>query len=290
MARIPGEFVPLDVNYSHDRAIRAAGPLGELLFIRSLAYSRRTRSFGHLPDYDLPVIGVGIPAVAKHAAALVRHGLWDAEEGGWSIRSWEKWNPSATQAVRDKQSTGGALGNHRKWHTEGKTSPECVYCTNASVTDRSTDRSTDSVGDRSRIAEVEREGEKRERLSSEVADATVRPEVAHLLDFLDKHIEANGSKKPQRTKRNIDAARLLLDKDGRTVEQIEAAIAWCQSDEFWRANVLSMAKLREKYDQLRLAAQRQTKTSATGDRAGDILRATEQRYAAQPMTLPQIGA
>jgi hypothetical protein len=31
-------------------------------------------------------------------------------------------------------------------------------------------------------------------------------------------------------------------------------IRWCQADEFWRGNILSMPKLREKYDQLRLKA------------------------------------
>lgn len=30
---------------------------------------------------------------------------------------------------------------------------------------------------------------------------------------------------------------------------------WCQGDEFWRSNVQSMPKLREKFDQLRLKAQ-----------------------------------
>jgi hypothetical protein len=34
------------------------------------------------------------------------------------------------------------------------------------------------------------------------------------------------------------------------------AIDWCQDDEFWRSNVLSMPKLREKYEQLRLQASR----------------------------------
>ena len=93
-------------------------------------------------------------------------------------------------------------------------------------------------------------------LSSEIAEAITRPEIIQLLDLLDSEIERNGAKKPARTKKNIDATRLLLDRDGRTVEQVAAAIRWCQSDEFWRSNILSMSKLREKYETLRLAAQR----------------------------------
>jgi hypothetical protein len=49
----------------------------------------------------------------------------------------------------------------------------------------------------------------------------------------------------------------MLDKDGRTEEQVHAAIDWCQDSEFWRGNILSLPKLREKYDQLRLQASRE---------------------------------
>lgn len=74
----------------------------------------------------------------------------------------------------------------------------------------------------------------------------------HLAD----RIEANGSKRPTIGKRWRDAARLMIDRDRRTVDQIVKAIDWCQDDEFWRINILSMPKLRKQYDRLRLAAQR----------------------------------
>jgi hypothetical protein len=93
-----------------------------------------------------------------------------------------------------------------------------------------------------------------EKPSSEAI--AIRPEIIHLLDLLDSEIVGNGGKAPKRTKKNIDAVRLMLDRDQYTVDQIERAIHWCQSDEFWRSNILSMSKLREKYEQLRLAAQR----------------------------------
>lgn len=70
-------------------------------------------------------------------------------------------------------------------------------------------------------------------------------------------IEGNGSKRPSINKQWHDAARLLLDKDGRELDKAARLIQWCQADEFWRANILSMPKFREKYDQLRLAAEAQ---------------------------------
>lgn len=69
-------------------------------------------------------------------------------------------------------------------------------------------------------------------------------------------IERNGSKRPTVTKRWADAERLLLERDGRDRTEAERLIQWCQADEFWRGNVLSMPKFREKYDRLRLNASR----------------------------------
>ena len=83
-----------------------------------------------------------------------------------------------------------------------------------------------------------------------------RLDVEQICRHLADRIEANGSKRPTISKAWRDAARRLIDRDGRTVEQIIRAIDWCQDDDFWRSNILSMPKLREKYDQLRLAAQR----------------------------------
>jgi hypothetical protein len=84
-----------------------------------------------------------------------------------------------------------------------------------------------------------------------------REDVELICLALANRIEANGSKRPNITQRWRDAARRMIDLDGRTLDQVLAAIDWCQSDEFWQANILSTPKLRQKYDQLRLAALRQ---------------------------------
>ncbi|WP_416394202.1 MULTISPECIES: hypothetical protein [unclassified Curtobacterium] len=92
--------------------------------------------------------------------------------------------------------------------------------------------------------------------TSYVADATIRPDVLELLKHLDAALARNEVKLPKRNKTNIDAARRLIDIDGRTVDQVKRAIDWATTDSFWRSNILSMSKLRDKYDQLRLNAQR----------------------------------
>ncbi len=99
--------------------------------------------------------------------------------------------------------------------------------------------------------------------SDEERDETVREDVERVCRHLRDRIIANGSKPPVITKAWRRSARLLIDKDHRTVDQILAAIDWCQNDDFWRGNIMSMPKLRDKYDQLRLKAMESKPTSRT---------------------------
>jgi hypothetical protein len=92
----------------------------------------------------------------------------------------------------------------------------------------------------------------------------VRPDIERLCEHLADRIEANGSKRPKVGKAWRTACRLLLDADHRTEGQVWKAIDWCQNDEFWRANILSMPALRKQYDTLRLKAQAQQKDHARG--------------------------
>ncbi|WP_415287166.1 MarR family transcriptional regulator [Clostridium perfringens] len=51
----------------------------------------------------------------------------------------------------------------------------------------------------------------------------------------------------QKWSKEID---LLYRKDNRSYEDIEKIIRWCQQDTFWKANILSTHKLRDKFDSL----------------------------------------
>ena len=103
--------------------------------------------------------------------------------------------------------------------------------------------------------EVDGEGEGEGEGQDQKAPAKPpRPDVERLCVHLADRIEANGSNRPNITQKWRDSARLMLDNDKRTEEQIHTAIDWCQGDEFWRINVMSMPTLRDKYDKLRLAA------------------------------------
>lgn len=120
-----------------------------------------------------------------------------------------------------------------------------------------------------------------------------RPDVDRLCEHLADRVTANGSRRPAVGKRWKDAARLLLDADGRTEEQVHACIDWCQQDNFWHRHILSMEKLREKYDRLRLDAKAELAKNARPSGNGhqpttDDLEALRKNWAA-PLDAMEAG-
>lgn len=80
--------------------------------------------------------------------------------------------------------------------------------------------------------------------------------LCNLLADLMAENDPNG-KRPPVSERWLNAERLMLARDERDVDQAERVLRWCQADEFWRANIQSMPKFREKFGALFLQANRQ---------------------------------
>ncbi len=140
------------------------------------------------------------------------------------LHEWELW-AGAAGVSREKD-------RDRKRKVRGQSSelPRNVHEMSAPRVDKSRERENPSSAT---------------RVSDEAED------LAHLLASL---IESNGSKKPSVTTAWLTAADRLLRLDGRDPEEAAHILRWCQADDFWRGNILSMTKFREKYDQLRLKA------------------------------------
>ncbi|WP_203627563.1 replication protein [Lacticaseibacillus mingshuiensis] len=68
------------------------------------------------------------------------------------------------------------------------------------------------------------------------------------------------SNNPEHRKPNLQAwandIRKMHEIDKRPFDKIHRMIDWCQSDTFWQTNILSAAKLREKYDTMKAQANR----------------------------------
>ena len=83
-----------------------------------------------------------------------------------------------------------------------------------------------------------------------------RPDVDAVCDAMAASVHRRTGRAPRVTAAWRTQARLMIDRDGRTVEEITRVIDWAEGNDFWRANVLSVPKLRQKFDTLRLQSQR----------------------------------
>lgn len=229
-------------------------------------WSGRELTDGKVPSYVLDELG----ATETLIRALVDARLWldhrsveprpslDRASTGIEFTNWAEYQPTRADVEAERAKTAE---RQRRWRERHKGETDDSTVSNG-VTAPVTNGVSHGAPTR---PDPTRKEIPTESLSSETATAPIRPEVTRLLDLLDTEIVRNGGKSPKRTKKNVDAVRLMLDRDGYTEAQIERAIRWCQADEFWRANILSASKLREKYEQLRLAAQRATHSPVAPD-------------------------
>jgi hypothetical protein len=129
VGRTPGAFVPLDINYPRDPAIRRAGEAAELLYVRAMAFVKGAGTDGVVYEWDLPAVAVGLKGAEKRVEALVKHGLWEPVDDGWLIRSWAKWNMSQDEIRKDRaaKKAGAILTNHKRNH-EDRVDPSCPHC------------------------------------------------------------------------------------------------------------------------------------------------------------------
>lgn len=118
--------------------------------------------------------------------------------------------------------------------------------------------------------------------SKKTATAPSR-EASQLAALLKDEILRNAPKFKitQQQERNwATVADLMLRRDRRPEDEIAELIRWVQHDEFWRSNILSMGKLREKYDQLQM---KQTGSNSNGKLStapkADLVEKTKQQEA-----------
>ena len=134
--KIPGSFVPCDVNLANDPAILSAGYRAELLFRRANEYAKRMGRDGIIYPVELPIIAHGIPGKAEqHAGTLIDAGLWVDTPDGILIRSFLKWNTSAAEQaeMREARRIGAMKTNHSKGAHREAPDAECPLCQEGSV-------------------------------------------------------------------------------------------------------------------------------------------------------------
>ena len=255
----------------HPKIIEAGGEAG-WLYICGLAYASRQLTDGVIPKRLVPRLTDGSKPEAS-ASALLRVGLWHEGEHDcpkcppagpdhYVIHDYLDHQRSASEVadLRAKRSAAGQRGGKRSGETRRATSTreanrEALASTLVKQTRSKTEAETETE------TEIE---EKEDENASRPLEDPHRVDVEAVCKHLADTLEKTGSKRPRVTAKWRNDTRLLLDRDGITVDQAKAAIDWAHSSSFWQAHILTPAKLREKYETLRRQAVSEQRTRRPG--------------------------
>lgn len=255
----------VDDQLAFNAKVMLAGNSAMGLWVRSGSWSSAQLTGGFIPSHMANAMANAL-ANPCDQDALVMAGLWKEAEGGYQFHDWSDFQPDAEvekekrKATSDARSRAGKAGAEARWH--GKADSKHI------ANEWQNDAPVPSRPDPTEEAKAS---------SSEIP----RPDVDGIIRGFSKLLEANDVKhKPGQTWHA--AARLLIDKDGYTPEQIMFVAKFATTDDFWKSNVLSVPKLREKFEALKIKAQTQGKASTAKPTTSDKMRNTiEQAQALQ---------
>lgn len=114
-------YVKLDDKITDHPKIAAAGPLAAWLFVSALCYSSRHLTDGAIHRNVLPQVS-NVPSPLKHAAELVRVGLFIQTEDGWQIHEYteRQTTRAEVESKRSGRASAGRKGAAARWHADGK--------------------------------------------------------------------------------------------------------------------------------------------------------------------------
>jgi hypothetical protein len=257
-------------DWSADNGLRACGVAEKGLWFEMLGIMARSNKKGLLLDGDKKMDNKTLAKIVGESEAYVdqllnelrKHGVFSETADGiiYNRRMAREESLSTTRSEAGKK---GMESRWKKYQTDNKAH-------NKPITSLGKDR----LGkDRYGIKEEERIDEKRVKGGGKEGKA---PDPADLrltqllVDLMQKNNPNSSILKGLTEARQAEwmsQCRLLREADGKSEADIEKVIRFSQSDGFWKTNILSMPKLREKWDQLWLKASSPT----TGGRAKERL-------------------
>lgn len=244
MARLKGQlFARLALDYFDHPKIAALSPEAIVAHLQMVVYARKYGTNGEIPmAIAMRFASQALDELASNdpeSPSIIRN-----DDGTVTIHGYADMQETAeqVQARRQARAEAGRRGAESRWQKDGNGHGNS-HSKSHGKRDGKTMAETETETETSIVADSG---------DAEAATAPLREDVEELCELLASSIHGNGSKRPNITKGWRDAARLMIDRDGRTYSEAASVITWSQNDEFWRTNILSMPKLREKYDQLRL--------------------------------------
>lgn len=238
MAKLNGHlFARLALDYFDHPKIAALSPEAIVAHLEMIVYARRYGTDGRIPNRIANRFGSGsLTELANNDPDRPSIAIHD--DGSVTVHDYSEYQETREQieARRQVNAANGRKGGRPGKRTANRTGTQPV---NGSGSETKAETETET----------------------EVPSTKERPDVEHVCTMFADLCQstATNGKRPTITQAWRDAARRLIDLDGRTVDDIERITRWALADDFWVSNVRSLPKLREKFETLTQQAQRPTR-------------------------------
>lgn len=258
------EYVRIAVDLPTNPKLAALdNPAAGWAHVTAICYAGQHFTDGHFPVVTVVrMAGVDMSTVDS----LVGAGLWhlpshdcgvceQPRHGHAIVHDYLEHQRSAAEARRIKQSRrdAGKRGAAARWDAEangkrhGKSQPDAMASDEANV------MANGWQDDGKPMAEVEEEVEKKTTSSSK-SPLPPREDIDSLCARLLQRLHDIGVTRAAITEKWRDEARLLLDRDGRPLDQALRLVDWTTKHDFWSGNVHSMPTFRKQYEKLLIQA------------------------------------
>lgn len=282
--------------------IAEVGGMAAWLYVSSLCYSSRLLTDGIVPARMVARL-TDLPDVEALASRLLEANLWhraqhdckDCPQGLGDVyvihdyldhqRSAAEVRELSEKRAAAGRSGGKASGESRRAEAKTEANAKQVLKQTGSKTEAETETETE-VKNQTPFSSVtatpppdepsasKPKGKRKSNAPAKPKPATKpRADVEALCNRLVEMMAARGCRTDPITDRWRDAARLLLDKDGVHFQFAYDVLEWSQRSEFWKPNILSMPKFREKWNTLYQQAEAQMGPHPNNGRGPEIVAA-----------------
>lgn len=289
----PGRYAALAAGYYDDPAVIAAGPDAEILYIRMISWCAMHPETDGVIPLEVTKSRLGFTDAPTRLKALEATSLVTVDDTTVTITSWIRWNGSWSdiKAADDarKASARERKARQRARQAAAKTNPETAAPAPEETPAPALVDTDEPAADTLEATVIDQDVD----TSDAPTPTRERPDVEAVCDHMADSVAARTGRRPRITKRWRDAARLMIDRDQRPVDQIHAAIDWVAQSDFWAANILGFPKLREKWDTIYLQARREKHAQSPRVTRAEEFRARQRAkaeeidamWAAQPQML-----
>lgn len=244
---------------------RRMGPVGVLAFIDLILFAAESRTSGTLTGMtaeDVAIAARWEGDTEQFISALLDLRFLDrSDDGEMSMHDWSEHNPFASGSGERKliaRSNAHAGWLKRKGiDCAKKTCELCKFRRSAMRLRENGNAPTPShLSPLTSLKEEESKTSLSDVPSDEqkYSDASIPLRLAKLL--LNEIRGNDPNYKEPNLQKWAESFDRLVRIDKRDPKEIAKLVRWCQRDEFWRANILSASKFREKFGALKLKAEK----------------------------------